>query len=231
LEKPPACDAASGTTSGTASGASKPTGAIVANCNPFTNGHLYLIESAARQCGYLHLFILSEDRSAFSTDARWSLVQAGIAHIPNVILHPTGPYLVSAATFPDYFLKDTASPQTVNTALDIAIFAERFARPLGITRRFVGTEPFDPVTATYNQQMKELLPSYGITLVETPRLESAGNAVSASRVRRLLQEQNFAAIRELVPATTYEWLCRFANVSPLNVASQATFRHLDIKPS
>jgi [citrate (pro-3S)-lyase] ligase len=209
LEKPPACGAASGTTSATASSGNKPTGAIgtiVANCNPFTNGHLYLIESAARQCGLLHLFILSEDRSAFSTDTRWSLVQAGVAHIPNVILHPTGPYLVSAATFPDYFLKDTASPETVNTALDIALFAERFARPLGITHRFVGTEPFDPVTATYNQQMKELLPSYGITLVEMSRLESAGNAVSASRVRRLLQEKNFDAISGLVPTTTYDYL-------------------------
>jgi len=47
-----------------------------------------------------------------------------------------------------------ASPQTVNTALDIALFAERFAHPRGITRRFIGTAPFAPVTTTYNQQIK-----------------------------------------------------------------------------
>jgi [citrate (pro-3S)-lyase] ligase len=203
LKKPPASDGAK------RDGVIGAIGAVVANCNPFTKGHLYLIENAARQCSCLHLLILSEDRSSFSTDTRWSLVQAGVAHIPNVILHPTGPYLVSAATFPDYFLKDTVSPQMVNTALDIAIFAERFARPLGITHRFVGTEPFDPVTAAYNQQMKELLPGYGITLVEMPRLESDGNAVSASRVRRLLQEKNLDAISGLVPATTYDYLTKY----------------------
>jgi [citrate (pro-3S)-lyase] ligase len=183
-----------------------PVGAIVANCNPFTKGHLYLIEEAARQCGALHLFIVSEDKGAFPAKDRYALVQAGTAHIPNVYTHPTGPYLVSSVTFPDYFLKDTASPLTVNTALDLAVFAERFALPLGIVRRFVGEEPFDLVTLMYNQQMKDILPRYGIRVTEIPRLESGGQAVSASRVRALLAEGNPDAVRELVPPSTYEYL-------------------------
>jgi len=185
------------------------TGAIVANCNPFTSGHLYLIETAARQCGLLYLFIVSENKSAFPAETRLELVRRGIAHIPNVHLCSTGPYLVSAATFPDYFLKDSpgaVSPQTLNTSLDLAIFAECFARPLGIKRRFVGTEPFDPVTSVYNKQMKEILPAYGIEVIEIPRMENSGGAVSASRVRRMLAEGNLDAVRELVPPTTYEYL-------------------------
>jgi [citrate (pro-3S)-lyase] ligase len=184
-------------------------GAIVANCNPFTRGHLYLIETAARQCGLLYLFIVSENKSEFPAGLRLELVRSGIAHLSNARLCSTGPYLVSAATFPDYFLKedpDSVSPQTLNTELDIRIFAECFARPLGIRRRFVGTEPFDPVTEVYNRQMKEILPGYGIELIEIPRLEERGGAVSAGRVRRFLHDGNLEAIKALVPDTTYEYL-------------------------
>jgi [citrate (pro-3S)-lyase] ligase len=196
------------------SGASGEIGAVVVNCNPFTNGHLYLIETAARQCGALHIFIVSEDGgAAFSADVRRDLVIAGTAHLSNVYPHPTGPYLISAATFPDYFLKNgpgAAPPETVNTRLDLAIFAERFARPLGITCRFVGSEPSDRLTAEYNRQMKEVLPSYGIRVAEIPRIESGGEAVSAGRVRRLLSEGNLPAIRELVPPTTFARLEKIA---------------------
>jgi [citrate (pro-3S)-lyase] ligase len=190
-------------------------GAIVVNCNPFTNGHLYLIETAAKQCDALHLFIVSEDKAAqgaadaFPANVRWDLVLAGVAHLPNVYPHPTGPYLISAATFPDYFLKDSPGavpPETVNTRLDLCIFAERFALPLGINCRFVGTEPLDPLTREYNRQMQEILPPYGIRVAEIPRLEAGGAAVSASRVRQLLREGNLWAIKELVPSATFAYL-------------------------
>ena len=49
-------------------------GAAVMNCNPFTNGHRYLVETAASQCELLHLFVLSEDRSAFPAQVRYEPV-------------------------------------------------------------------------------------------------------------------------------------------------------------
>ena len=184
-------------------------GAIVANCNPFTKGHLYLIETAASQCDVLHLFILSEDKSEFPAELRRELVVRCTAHIPNVIVQPTGPYLVSGATFPEYFLKDS-SPQKINAELDLTIFAECFARPLGISRRYAGTEPYCPTTAAYNRQMKEVLPRFGIELVEIPRLEIPGKdglqAVSASRVRKLLKEGAVEEIEALVPPETFKYL-------------------------
>ena len=192
----------------------KTIGCIVANCNPFTKGHLYLIETAANQCDIVHLFILSENKSEFPTELRRELVIQGTAHIPNVIVQPTGPYLISSATFPEYFLKDTCS-QTTNGVLDLTIFAERFARPLHITRRFVGTEPYCPTTSVYNQQMKEILPRYGIEVVEIPRLTIPNRnsvdlqAVSASRVRTLLKEGALADIEALVPSVTYNYLYNY----------------------
>ena len=181
-------------------------GAIVANCNPFTLGHRYLIETAAQQCDHLHLFILSERKSAFSPEVRINLAQAGCTDLSNVHIHPTGPYMVSSATFPSYFIKDKARVDGIYCDLDIRIFAEKIAPALGVTHRFVGTEPNCPVTRFYNEQMKAALPQYSIALVEIPRREENGAAISASRVRELLKENKLDEIRPLVPDTTFEYL-------------------------
>lgn len=181
-------------------------GAIVANCNPFTNGHLYLVEEAAKQCDCLHLFILSEDRSQFPADDRMRLAQEATMHLPNVIIHPTGPYLISAATFPDYFIKDRARIREISCQLDIAIFTERFAKAMHIQKRFVGTEPYCTTTSAYNQQMHLALPQCGIALIEIPRMEVSGEPVSASRVRELLAHGELDSLRNIVPPTTYSYL-------------------------
>ena len=49
------------------SSAVPPVGAIVMNANPFTKGHRYLIEKAAAECGFVYVFVLSEDKSVFSS--------------------------------------------------------------------------------------------------------------------------------------------------------------------
>ena len=181
-------------------------GAIVANCNPFTNGHLYLIEQAAAACDFLYLFILSEDKSEFSAVDRMDLVKAATAHIKNIAINPTGDYMVSSATFPQYFLKDKANAGQVQCALDLSIFAKHFVPHFGINARFVGTEPHSQVTFAYNQQMQSFLPEQGIEVIEIPRKEAGGDVVSASRVRALLKEGKYEEIKELVPETTFKFL-------------------------
>ena len=138
------------------------------------------------------------------------MVKRGTAHLPNVTVLPTGPYLISSATFPTYFLKDRENVQTVQCQLDIEIFAKYYAPKFGITRRYVGTEPLSPMTNLYNQALKENLPQKGIQLVEIPRLEINKTPVSASRIRQLLQEKDFDTLRELVPETTYDYLTKEA---------------------
>lgn len=182
------------------------TGAIVGNFNPFTLGHRYLVETAASQCDHLHVFVLSEKKSAFPPEVRMQLAKAGCADIPNISFHPTGPYLVSSATFPSYFIKDKAQVGSIHCELDVGIFGEKIAPALNITRRFLGTEPNCPVTRFYNEQMKTLLPGCGIEVIEIPRREMNEAAISASRVRALLEEKNFDQIRGLVPETTYDYL-------------------------
>lgn len=178
--------------------------AIVMNANPFTLGHQYLVETAAAACDTLHLFIVSEDASLVPFAVRRQLVQAGTAHLPNVICHDSGPYMISNATFPSYFLRDEAAVIDGHARLDIAVFTQ-IAAALGITARYVGEEPTSTVTAAYNRVMCAELPKAGIDCIVISRREAAGTPISASTVRRCLQRGDWAALRTLVPQTTYDY--------------------------
>lgn len=186
----------------------KNAGAIVMNCNPFTNGHLYLITTAAKLCDHLFIFVVSEDKSYFTAQDRLAMVKEGTAHLSNISVCPSGPYLISSATFPSYFLKETVKTDKVNCELDLTVFSDCFAKPLGIATRYVGTEPNDPVTAAYNAQMKRFLPEAGVAVIEIPRLETGGLPVSASNVRRYIKAGDLAAVESLVPSVTLKYVNR-----------------------
>ena len=177
-------------------------GAIVMNLNPFTLGHRYLIETASKLVDRLYVFVVSEDRSRFSFTDRFNMAKLGTRDIENITLLPSGEYMISQATFPTYFLKDGANAQSVYAALDLTLFASRIAPALNITRRFVGTEPFCPVTRGYNEVMKALLPKYGIEVTEVERF----NGVSASRVREAMDAKDTASLSELVPKSTLDYI-------------------------
>lgn len=182
----------------------KESGAVILNANPFTLGHQYLIETAAAACGLLHVFVVSEDISSVPFDVRFSLVREGTKHIPNLVLHRTGSYMISNATFPSYFLKDEDTVIRSHAVLDIAVF-RKIAAYLNITCRFVGEEPFSRVTGIYNQVMQEELSRTGLECRVIPRRKTAGSGsvISASSVRSLIHDGKLEQIRELVPESTY----------------------------
>lgn len=181
-------------------------GAIVMNCNPFTKGHRYLIEKAARQVDCLYVFVVEEDKSVFSFEDRLHMVQAGTKDIENVLVIPSGEYIISQNTFEQYFNKDQV--ETVEDMdYDVRIFGEVVAKEFDITVRFVGEEPFDKVTCKYNETMKKILPDYGIDVMEIPRVSNAeGEIISASKVRKYLQEGNREALHSMLPSTTLDYL-------------------------
>lgn len=181
-------------------------GAIVMHCNPFTRGHRWLIEQAAKECDHLYLFILSEDKGLFPAKDRLELVRKGTADLANVTVHPTGPYLISSATFPTYFLKEKATAEDVHCRLDVAVFTKYFVPHFGITRRYLGTEPVCQVTNRYNEVLSQQLPAAGVELRILTRLEDGGAPISASTVRSLLGQNREEDLRRLVPDTTLEYL-------------------------
>ena len=181
-------------------------GAIVMNCNPFTRGHQYLIEIAASKVDVLYIFVVEENRSFFPFKDRMDLVKKGTAHLNNVVVLPSGKFIISATTFPGYFYKDGNKEIEVDTSFDIEIFGKYIAPALDIKIRFAGEEPNDFVTRKYNEEMEETLPKHNVEFIEIKRKEAGGQVISASLVRKLLEKRDFEKIKPLVPQDTFNYL-------------------------
>ena len=194
-------------------------GVVVMNCNPFTLGHRYLIEQAAKQVERLYVMVVREDCSLFAYTERKAMVEQGVADIENVNVIDGSDYAISRATFPTYFLKRLDDAADTQMLLDLDLFRRHIAPALGATVRFVGTEPTDQLTRRYNQLMHEALKD----VRETARLEKDGNAVSASLVRKAMEEGDMNTIRQLVPPTTLPYIIA-------HLATQALQAELDTTP-
>lgn len=194
-------------------------GVVVMNCNPFTLGHRYLIEQAAKQVERLFVMVVREDCSLFAYAERKAMVEQGVAHLENVTVIDGSEYAISQATFPTYFLKRLDDAADTQMLLDLDLFRRHIAPALGATVRFVGTEPTDRLTRRYNQLMHEVLAD----VIETARLEKKGNAVSASRVRKAMEQGDMSTIRQLVPPTTLPYIIA-------HLATQALQAELDTTP-
>lgn len=181
-------------------------GAIVMNCNPFTNGHRYLIEQASKQCNEVLVFVVQEDKSLFPFSVRYNLVKEGTEDLKNVKVIPGGEYIISSATFPTYFIREADTRVKAHAEIDVGIFGSYFSEKFNIKKRFVGEEPYCKVTNVYNETMKEILPDYKVELIEVKRKESDDGFISASKVRNLIKEDKFEQVEKLVPKVTWEFL-------------------------
>lgn len=181
-------------------------GAIVMNCNPMTKGHYYLIEEARKRVDYLYLFVVQENKSEFTFQERFDIVVEETAQMENVIVVPSGEFILSYSTMPLYFEKEEKKSETLDATNDLRIFGAYVAPALGITERFVGEEPIDMVTKQYNDEMKKILPSYRIKVTEIPRIKMGDVVVSASRVRALMNAGRWKELQELVTEGVYKRL-------------------------
>jgi [citrate (pro-3S)-lyase] ligase len=200
-------------------------GAIVMNANPFTLGHQYLIETAAKQCDFLYIFVVAAEHSAFKHEDRYKMIVDGTAHIANVMVIHGGQYIISDATFPNYFLKQASDATRVQAVLDLKIFSRYFAAALKINRRFIGEEPYCQTTSAYNEAMKVILPEAGIEVIEIPRRMVDDTWISASRVRNLLKENDLEGAAELVPETTFKFLKSPKGRQTIGRIKRSTSRH------
>lgn len=207
-------------------------GAIVMNANPFTKGHRYLVEQAASQVDNLYVIVVKEDRSRFPYVERKAMIEAGCAGLDNVVVCEGSDYAISAATFPTYFLKKLDDATDTQIALDLDLFVNHIAKPLGVTVRFAGSEPEDALTRRYNELMAEILPGTSVAVVrqdhqpdpelvkgsalrqarrpidfvEIPRLEQNGKPLSATSLRRALDKGGFKEAMEYIPKSTVPYL-------------------------
>lgn len=207
-------------------------GAIVMNANPFTKGHRYLVEQAASLVDNLYVIVVREDRSRFPYVERKAMIEAGCTGLDNVVVCEGSDYAISAATFPTYFLKKLDDATDTQIALDLDLFVNHIAQPLGVTVRFAGSEPEDALTRRYNELMAEILPGTSVAVVrqdhqpdselvegsavrqarrpidfvEIPRLEQKGKPLSATSLRRALDKGGFKEAMEYIPKSTVPYL-------------------------
>lgn len=179
---------------------------LIMNCNPFTLGHKYIVEKAAKENDNVIIFVVEEDKSSFPFQVRFQLIKDGVKEFENVTVIPGGNYIISSATFPNYFLRKDDDILKEYTKIDGNIFGKYFCKSLNITKRYVGSEPYCTVTNTYNETLKEILPKYGVKVEVIERCEIGNKAISASRVRELLKEGKIEEVRELVPQSTDAFL-------------------------
>jgi len=187
---------------------------IVVNCNPFTNGHKFLIEKAAAENELLYLFVVEEDLSVFPFLVRWKLIRKGIAHLKNVVMVRGGMYIVSGSIFPSYFLKNETISDVMQkqAELDVRTFANYIVPVLGIKKRYIGTEKHCVTTAAYNMAMKTILPSFGVEVVEVTRkaiatgADNAPNYISASKIRKAIKQDKLDEVLDFLPNSTRDYL-------------------------
>lgn len=169
--------------------------AVCLNANPFTKGHLYLIESILKEGLPLIVFVLEEDKSFFSYQDRFKMVKLGLEGIKNVTVVPSTYYLISSLTFPTYFLKDDLDKVSIEGKVDALIFKKYFMEIFNIKKRMVGEET-DPTTNKYNEVLKEVLKD---NLIIIPRKKVLNEVISASLVRKKYVIGDFHSLSSLVP--------------------------------
>lgn len=189
-------------------------GAIVMNCNPLTYGHRKLIKIAASCVDQLIIFTVQENKSEFTFQERMSMLQSCAKEFSNVVVVESGNYIISKLTFPEYFTKEDLNKNTVvDTSEDVLIFGNIICRELGIKVRFVGEEPIDMITAQYNQTMKQILPQFGVEVVEIPRFSlDNGEIISATKVRKFIKSGAWNIVRNFVPEYSYKIICQKYNI-------------------
>ena len=177
-------------------------GSIDIHGNPFTLGHRYLIETASKQVDRLFVLLIEDNLGIFSYTERFAMAVEGTRDLPNVKIVPGGPFQATRNVFREYFVKVKPTDMRESATLDTLIFAEIIAKRLGITRRFLGDERHNPKMQFFNELMKETLPRYGIEVIELPRAQAGGRAISASLARNAAAEGDRETLLANIPETT-----------------------------
>lgn len=174
-------------------------GCVIINGNPFTNGHLKLVEYAAARHKHVLVFVLEEEGSYFTFKERYTFAYLALKPYSNVLVIPSSKYIISKATFPDYFLKTVDDSTAEYAKYDALIFLNYFIPLLNIRKRYVGGETSDYMRI-YNQTLSEVL---GEKLETVERFKEDGEVISASKFRELIKDGKKAEAFKFIPRTNY----------------------------
>ena len=90
--------------------------------------------------------------------------------------------------------------------MDARLFRDGIAKPLNITKRYVGTEPLSHTTAIYNETLQtELQPSVQLIEIDRKQFEMT-RVISATTVRSAIERGDEMLYQQLVPPTTKQFI-------------------------
>ncbi len=150
--------------------------------------------------------LIEDELGLFSYAERFAMAVEGTKDLPNVRVVTGGPFQATRNVFREYFVQVEPSDIRESAVVDTQIFAEAIAKRLGITRRFLGDERHNPKMQFFNELMKEMLPDYGIEVIETPRAQAGGRSISASLSREAAAKGDLETLLANVPKTTLKFL-------------------------
>ena len=181
-------------------------GGIALHGNPFTLGHRYLIEYASKHADRAFALLTEDEAGLLSFAERYAMAIEDTKHLPNVMIVPGGPFSGTRNVFAVYFVKVDPATMREGTRAGFRIFGEVIAKRLGINCRFIGDERHSPQMQVHNDLLREMMPEYGIEVVEIPRAQANGGSISASRSRRAAVEGDKETLLANVSESTYRIL-------------------------
>jgi len=180
--------------------------AVVLTSDPFSSGHQHLAEHASERADWVYVLVPSEGRFVWPLDVRLDLARQGTRHLSNVIVTETGPYALSSATFPAYFLKPGEAADEVRLEVDVELFARHLAPAFSLETRVAGTEPLDPMLRRYNQIMQKGLARRAIRFLQVERKKLGGRWINTAAVHKAFMNRDLPLLQELVPEPTFAHL-------------------------
>ena len=193
------------------------TSAVVFNSNPLTVGGRYLAEIASKRSRRVIVLVIQgkTDSGAhgnhestgieFSFENRFAMTKAALSDLENVLVLPSGPYLIGRDDFPKGYLSETLGAASAHAYLDCMAFCH-ICNALGIRAAFSGDEPRDEMSEIHLNTLRQLCAQSGIVLRVAERKRLDDKYISSSMVRKALDAGDFETVGKLVPPAVLPFL-------------------------
>ena len=186
------------------------TSAVVFNSNPLTIGGRYLAEIASRRSKRVIVFVIQgktdsgshrnheETVIEFPFGKRFAMTEASLSDLQNVLILPSGPYLIGRDDYPAGYLSGSLGAAHAHGFLDGMVFCH-ICNALGIKSAYAGDEPRDEMSEIHLNTLRQMCAQSNIVLKVAERKRIGDKYISSSLVRKALSAGDMETVRELVP--------------------------------
>lgn len=179
-------------------------GAVILRADPFTKGHLHLLQQAVDSCKHLFVFLVEGEDALLPAENRKKLIESCTKNMPVTLVPALGNCMRDRLSFILAFWRIyTNGVEPFDPVDDTYTFARYIASELNIKMRFFGEEPFDEFKRRYSILKREILTEEGIEYVEIPRMRLPdGRDIITAEVREIWKKDGWRACMDYLPEET-----------------------------